>query len=460
MSKIRFTNAHIIDGKGGHILENSSVTIENNHIVEIGNIPQDTEGLQEVDLQGKYMIPGLWDMHAHVLLPDLMDWQHALLLVNGVTGVRDCGSDPSLAAEYNQQIKSGTKQGPDVSYAGPMLDGAPMLWPDFSVPVNNPEEAAGIVAHLNAAGADFFVAQSLISKDALKALIEFAGKVGKNVTIQNPLAVSWEEASDLGVVSFETLGGMFSALTPDGGSAFKKNLVGAIQAGKIDFSNFNPLAEFFNDREASRVLFHNVPEVEVQAYNSDNAKRLADHLAKNETCFCPQLLLIEDLAMVDKMQTDDLMKYVPQPVIEMWNAGIPWDNLPQRRLDTGRKYLDCAIDFVNILNGAGVKLLAGTHTILPHVYPGFDLHNELFLLTQAGLSNYEALQTATLNATEALRKDNESGTIEIGKKANLVFLEKNPLKDIRNIQSISGVVRNGHYTNETSLSQILISIQQ
>jgi imidazolonepropionase-like amidohydrolase len=120
-----------------------------------------------------------------------------------------------------------------------------------------------------------------------------------------------------------------------------------------------------------------------------------------------------------------------------------------------KHYFERAIDFVAVLHQAGVRLLAGTHTVLPFVYPGSDLHHELTLLTMAGLSPAEALQTATGGAATCLGMQEDWGTISVGKAADLVLLAKNPLNDIQNVRTIDRVWQAGQlvYKNDdTTLS--------
>lgn len=400
-------------------------------------------------------MPGLWDMHVNGLFPGLREWQHPLMLAHGITGMADFGSDPAQLAALHEQAADASSLTPTFVTPGPMLDGTPPANPIATLSLTDPSAAPQVLDQLAGAGVDFFCVQSMISPEVLAAVLEHASTLSKRVTVQGPLSVGWAQVSDMGVHSVETVTGLIEACTPDAEARQRALYEAAKNRTVTEGLNVNPPALFAAEDEPARMLFPNPPGANIGAYSPDAAQTLAEKLAANGTYVSPQILLIEDLAKVRTLADDPRMAYVPEAVREMWTAPlpfgpVPFDEVTPERTALGERYLEVVKEVVGIMHRAGVPLLAGTHSVLPYVFPGFDLHRELELLVEAGLSPLEAIQAATISGARSLELDRDYGSVEVGKVADLVVLDENPLEDISRTRGIHMVLKNGRpFTRET-----------
>src|SRR5712692_8955726 len=197
-----FTHIVVIDATGAPAQSDMTVVITKEHITALGktgtvSIPQEA---QVVNASGKFLIPGLWDMHVHTafdLTPGGKEICLPLFIANGVTGVRDMGGDLATLQKWRQEITQGTLVGPHIIASGPMLDGSFAPWPN-SLPIATASEGQEAVAALKRQGADFIKVQSLLPRDAYFAVAEEAKKQGLPFAGHVPDAISAAEASDAG----------------------------------------------------------------------------------------------------------------------------------------------------------------------------------------------------------------------------------------------------------------------
>ena len=437
-SVLSIVNTTIIDVNGRPPLAHRTVVVRNGKIDDIrystefkGKLP----GLQ-VNGTGKFLIPGLWDMHVHTVFGDW--FPHAkeitlpLFIANGITGVRDMGSELDTLQQWRKEITAGTLVGPRIVMAGPMLDGPQPRFPS-SIAIKTPEDGRRAVDDLKRRGVDFIKLQSLIPRDAVFAIADEAKKQEIPFVGHVPDSVRASEMSNAGQKSFEHLIGIFEGASP----LEDEFLKGPKGPGKF-----------------------------LAAYDQDRATKLFALLAKNRTWQCPTLVWerggnLIDLSDFDK---DTRAKYVPA----YWKD-VTWKRFADQvrhefntdDLPTRRRFVDSELQVVKAMHGAGIPFLAGTDTP-PGVYifPGFSLHEELQRFVAAGFTPVEALQTATLNPARFFGRENELGTIEKGKLADMVLLDANPLDDIRNTQKIAGVVANGRYFSRADLDKMLAGVEQ
>jgi len=431
------TNATVVDVRTGKLQPDQTVVLERNHILSIGpgksaKYPRNAD---LVNCKGGYLIPGLWDMHVHLALgdwfPGAKDISLPLFIANGITSVRDMGSDLEVVQDWRNAIEAGQMIGPRILTSGPMLDGPKPRFPS-SIAIATPEDARRAVDQLKDRGADFIKLQSLIPRDAVLAIAEEAKKQEIAFEGHVPDAMRASEMSEAGMKSFEHLIGIFEGSSP----AEDEFLKGGKTVGKF-------LATFDEARAAS----------------------LAGLLAKNHTWQCPTLVWERggNLVDVSDFSGDTRVKYVPATwKSKTWKrftdeitAGYGTDDLATRK-----KFIEKELAVVQMLHQAGVEFLAGTDTPAGvHIFPGFSLHEELQRFVAAGFTPLEALQTATLNPPRFFGLEDKLGTIEEGKLADLVLLAGNPLEDISNTQRVAGVFVNGRYFYHAEIEKMLAGVE-
>lgn len=427
----------VIDVTGGPVQAHRTVVVRNGKIEEIGSAAGGTDAKMpgtQVDGTGKFLIPGLWDMHVHMVFGDWFprgkEVTLPLFVANGITGVRDMGGELEILQQWRKEIAAGKLVGPRMVISGPMLDGPKPRFPS-SIAITTPEDGRRAVDDLKLRGADFVKLQSLIPREAVFAIAEEAHKQGITFVGHVPDSVRASEASNAGQKSFEHLIGIF-----EGSSSLEDEFL----KGSKNETRF------------------------LATYDPARAAVLFSLLAKNHTWQCPTLVWERGGNLIDQTDFahDTRARYVPA----YWKH-VTWKRFTEEierdyntdDLATRKRFVEKELEVVNSMHHAGVQFLAGTDTP-PGVYifPGFSLHEELQRFVAAGFTPLEALQTATLNPARFLGMDDRLGTIEPGKFADLVLLDANPLEDIRNTQKIAGVVANGRYFSRADLDKMLAGV--
>jgi imidazolonepropionase-like amidohydrolase len=432
------TDANIVDVRTGEIRHDQVVMIERNQITAVGarkdlRYPRNAPS---VNAKGGFLIPGLWDMHVHLIFgdwfPNARDISLPLFVANGVTGVRDMGSELDAVQNWRNEIEEGHLIGPRILSSGPMLDGPKPRFPS-SIAIATPDDGRRAVAELKRRGADFIKLQSLIPREAVFAIAEEAKKQEIPFEGHVPDSVRASEMSAAGMHSFEHLIGIFEGSSP----LEDEFLKGGKTAGKF-----------------------------LSSYDAARASALAELLAKNQTWQCPTLVWERGGNLIDvtDFSKDTRAKYVPA----YWKDAT-WKKFTEEvktefntdDLGTRKKFIEKELEVVQLLHKAGVPFLAGTDTP-PGVYifPGFSLHEELQRFVAAGFTPLEALQTATLNPARFFQMEEQLGSIEQGRTADMVLLEANPLEDIANTQKIAAVILNGHYFSHAELQKMLLKVEE
>jgi imidazolonepropionase-like amidohydrolase len=437
-SIVAITHVNVIDATGVPVQTDMTVIVRGKEIAQIGKggatpLPKTAV---VVDGREKFLIPGLWDMHVHEIfgawLPEDEKITPVLFVANGVTGVRDMGGDLEPLKKWRARIADGKLLGPRMIISGPMLDGPVPQFPS-SAPVKDAAEGRRIVDDLQMNGADFIKIQSLVPRDGYFAAADEAKKGGIVFAGHVPDKVRATEASNAGQKSIEHLTGVF-----EGCSTVEDELMAA-------------------PRGPGRGRF-------LSTYDPSRAKTLIALFARNQTWQVPTLYWERGEWLIEQTNAgpDPLVKYAPAAWRErtwpMFTTGIlkDWSTDP---IADREKFFQAELKMVGEMKMAGVPILAGTDTAAGvRVYPGFSLHEELELLVQAGLTPMEALQAATRNAGKYLGLA-DTGTIEKGKRADLVLLDANPLADIKNTRKIQGVVLAGRYFSRADLDHLLAGVE-
>jgi imidazolonepropionase-like amidohydrolase len=423
----------VVDVRTGALRAEQTVVLERNHIASVGpsKSAKYPRNAPSVNCRGLFLIPGLWDMHVHLVFgdwfPGAQDISLPLFVANGVTGVRDMGSELDVVQAWRNEIEAGRLIGPRIYTPGPMLDGPKPRFPS-SVAIATPEDAHRAVTDLKRRGADFIKLQSLIPRDAVFAIAEEAKEQEIPFEGHVPDAVRASEMSEAGMKSFEHLIGLFE------GSSTAED----------DFLKGNKTEGKF-----------------LATYDVTRAAALASILAKNQTWQCPTLVWERggNLIDVSDFSKDARVKYVPaswknktwRRFTEEITQGYGADDVTIRK-----RFVEKELEVVRMLQKTGVPFLAGTDTPAGvHIFPGYSLHEELQRFVAAGFTPIEALQTATINPARFFGMADQTGTVEKGKLADLVLLSANPLEGIANTQKIAAVIVNGRYFYRAELDKML-----
>jgi imidazolonepropionase-like amidohydrolase len=442
--QIVFTDITVIDATGGPAKPHMMVMVSRDKITGIQRYNRNrvSKTAQVVNGQGKFLIPGLWDMHVHWYDERYLP----LFIANGVTGVRQMWG-MEVHQQWRQRIKDGSLVGPRQSIASPILDGPIPIWPG-SVAVADATEAREAVRSSRKDGADFIKVYNLLPRDAYFAIAEETKKEGIPFAGHVPYAVRLTEASDAGQKSVEHLSGFLLAASSQE-EQIQMQLVGAM-------SSSEPYTE------ASAVLRRQSKELR-DTFDPRKAAAIEVRLARNRTWQAPTLTVLRAMANLDdpEFTSDARLKYMPHSIRAQWNPQNDF-RLKQRTADDwleAKRTYELYERIVGDIRRSGVPLLAGTDTGNPFCFPGFSLHDELALLVTAGLSPMEALQAATRSAANYLGMLDSYGTVERGKTADLLVLDANPLDDIRNTRRIAGVMICGRFFSKPALDKMLADVE-
>jgi imidazolonepropionase-like amidohydrolase len=411
-------------------------------------------GAIEVDATGKFLIPGLWDAHVHLAHDFSANWAREvslpLLVANGITGVRDMGGDFELIKALRKEIAAGALVGPQIIAAGPQLTGASRN--SAQVLASNSEEASrGAVISLKRAGVDFIKVQSFVNRDAYFAIAAEAKRQGMPFVGHVPELVSAAEASDAGQRSMEHSMGIWQSC-----SSNEPELMNSLKSMAEAMAHPKAAPGYIR----ARVDFGLPPRGVLDAFSDDKATRLFERFARNGTVQVPTLVEEQSFALLVSGSLLDQrgMNLIPPAMKGLWdlpNILVPLSAEDRQDLV---KIIPMMLKVVGRMHRSGIKILAGSDAPWL-VVPGFSLHDELSLLARAGLTPADALRAATSDTTQFLGLQASVGTIEVGKFADLVLLDANPLEDIQNTQRISGVFARGRWFNRQVLDRLLRKVE-
>jgi imidazolonepropionase-like amidohydrolase len=425
---------NIVDVETGKVIANQSVCIEGSLIRSISPRAVKNPKGRVYNCTNKYLIPGLWDMHIHEGDDDSTTrYQYLpLFLANGVTGIRDMwGSDYML--KLKADIDADRLTGPRMIVGSPIIDGAhPFIRGVLAAATEM--QGRHFVDSLSAAGYDFIKVYSLIREPVYLAIADECRKKGIAMEGHLPAEVGLEEAIDAGQRSFEHNFNINRYLTG------KENEYLKWSHHYLDTVHSNRDGQFMVRNEPlgiSEKDFYLSPVV-------------LEKMIRNRVAIVPTLTLARGRSIDGETmakQTEGL-EYLSAGLLSYWKRQRPV--LPEELV---KSFGDAARFFMN----KGVLVLAGTDVNNPFCVPGFGLQQELVNLHNAGLTNLQVLQTATLNPAKFLYKEKELGTVTEGKLANLLVLDDNPLLDIRNARKIHAVIAGGKYISKADIKAMLLA---
>jgi len=423
------TNVNIIDVKTGDVHSNMDVIIDGETITSIFEHKNNSnyKSANVIDGTDKFLIPGLWDMHTHTW------WGYKdffpLLLANGVTGIREMFGDLDTIKKIRLEIASGDIIGPMIFSAGDIIDGDPPSISSSDV-AKTPEEGRELVRKQKAEGADFIKVYNSLERDVYFAIADECKKQNIMLAGHIPHKITLTEALSVNHSSIEHFFGILD---------YSSDTKGLFQIDSLRTKRFNYLEHY------KRTDYLN------KTYNKSKENEVIALLSKSDIWICPTFTVHKGfIRQYDYYYSDDRIDYMPDYAMNDWKWITASDSILSkdnaRMLNIDKTWYNLMISLIKPLQTSGAKFLAGSDYANPYTYPGFSLHEELeIFVEEAGLTNLEALQTATINPAIFMGKESEFGTIENGKLANLVLLDKNPLDNINNTRSINSVLISGQY---------------
>lgn len=414
----------VIDGRSATPRRDQTVVIKGNRIVAVG--PTTTlaspSGFRTIDGRGKFLIPGLWDMHVHTAIIG----GRALLglyVANGVTGVRDMAGDLDTLRRWRNEIAKGALDGPRIVASGPYLEGGDVPIPHLLT--RTPAEGRAGVDSLKRLGVDFIKVHGQLTPDTYFSIARRARELGMPFAGHVSRAVGALAASDSGQRSIEHLLGIPVPCTQAESTALapRYSVQGAI--GRCSSQSLAPLYS---------------------------------HFVRNSTWVTPTFVASYQLALWPRavVPGDSLAHYLPDSVKRFIAQILPMpDSIPPNADSVGRAIFQKRLRQVSEMHRAGVRVLAGTDAPLRNSPPGFGLHEELSLLVRGGMSPLSALRAATLEPARFLKMEKSSGAVAVDMYADLLLLDANPLVDIRNTRRISTVIANGRVYDAAATRRLL-----
>ncbi len=435
-------NAKIIDVKTGKISKNKAILIENKTIKDIDSYKTlKNKAYQKIDVKGKYVIPGLWDMHVHIEGQDLIEDNKALFpifIAHGITTVRDAASDLGLQVlKWRDEINEGKLLGPTIYTAGRKLEGLNSIWKG-DLEIENESQLTKMLNYLDSLQVDFIkITENTLKGDLfLKSVVE-AKKRGYLVSGHVPYDLTIQDLANEGFSAIEHASYLLRL-----GSDETESKKGIMDKSLSKAQAENNFLLNFNQEKA------------IKAYSA---------LASKKVAVCPTLIGGKQLAYLDENnhKTDDFQKYLTKRFMSnyQWRIDRMANDSPEQKQKRKERYQLIAKQ-LPFVQKSGMMIIAGSDcaALNTFVYPAASLIEELALFQESGLKPLEILQTATLNGAKFMGKFDKMGSVDIGKIADLVILNENPLKDINAISNIFGVFTKGKYFDKKTLTQMLDEI--
>jgi hypothetical protein len=398
------THVNVIDVINGRVMRDAIVTMNVTTITSVMRSGRPSANARVVDGGGGFLIPGLWDMHSHMEASGA-SWL-PLYVANGVTGIRDMGSDLETILALREGTKSGRLLGPRIFAAGPILDDAPEDWP-FRLRVKTAEDGTDAVRMLKRRGVDLIKVHNNTPREAYFAIAAEARRQHLPLVGHVPVTVSVQEAID---------------------------------AGQNDIEHFSESRLWIQCSGGT-------------TYQPDACRPLFTRLADRGVWQTPTITALSEILRIgtpaSSISPED-MAYATTSVRKLWaenqgQAATP--AIVQLLKERAKTSAIVASDMAR----AGIGILTGCDTMIA----GFCVHDELEAMVRGGMTPLAALQAATLNPARYFGISKTAGSVAVGRRADLVLLDGNPLSDISNVRRIRAVVTAGRFLDRDALDDIL-----
>ena len=460
-------NVTLIDGTGAAAQPGMTVVVTGNRVSAVARNATPPAGAQVVDGTGKYLIPGLWDMHLHLRgdsrVPRFTTFGEVLLVAHGVTGARLMAGLPKFH-EMKRGIDAGELLGPRMFMASRNFDGSipsqklPPKWGDTAgeaeewqsvgtgeIPrayqITTAAQAKVAVAEAKASGVEFLKIHNELTPEAYFAIAAEAKAAGVYLVGHVPTGVSVTRLADTGMRSIEHWTGFLE------GCSSREDEILKAQLAALSL----PAAE--RGRRNAEIR-----RMAVDSYSAEKCAAMATHLAKSGTWVSPTFMPEGGLrASADR--NADLAKYVYAPLRARWlqqtaSAAAPAPPSPQDQ-ELAKAVEARRHEIIAVMKRSGVQFVIGTDSGGTWRIPGRSLHEGMQEMVKVGLTPMETIVAATGSSARLLRRDKELGTVQAGKMADLVLLDADPLQSIANTLRINAVVLNGRLMDRKTLDGLL-----
>ena len=448
-------NVNVIDPLDG-IKKGLNVVIKGNKILKIGEVGEFKLSTKNkiIDGNDRYLIPGLWDSHVHFYFDQQLSLHMPeLFLSNGITSVRDTGGAFHYMDSIRQNGLNYPKTHPRVKIAGPLIDGNFNVYdgsvlPELSIRTKNVSESIAETEKLVSLGVDFLKAYEMLSPQQFEAIAAIAARENLRLAGHVPLSMEITHAISQGLNSLEHIKNLELEAVENSDSM--------LLARRMMLENRSLLS----GRQLRANIHRAQKQFAVDHIAHEAYQKILDTIKKYDSYQVPTLSIYK--VPIYKIFREPFWRksfeLLPKTTRDQWEKNLLGSN---DKIDPEqKKFSDWIQKTTNLMAKSKIPLMAGTDTPLGFLTPGFSLHYELELMVESGLTELQALATATLNPAKYFRMEDSLGLVKKDYIADLILLAKNPLENIAHTKDIIAVIKDGNFIDRSSLDMVQKEISE